>query len=152
MFFETSDNVVVLPARSMKRETRFPAEVEMILSAMEAGRAAHQRENPSPEIAGDDRRVADRIPYRIRAELRLFRDRPGSPPWLLYVRDADRRGLGFITPHRLPLGYGGHVELVAASGCPLSVPCMLSRCREAVQGWYEGALSFNREQCDFDLR
>ena len=101
--------------------------------------------------SGDDRRLSERLPYRVRAELRLFSDRPGSPAWLLYVRDADRRGMGFITPHRLPLGYGGNVDLVAASGRPLSVPCVLSRCREAVAGWYEGALTFNREQCDFDF-
>jgi hypothetical protein len=133
----------------------FPADVEMILSSMEAGRHAwaQEAENASLQAAtagsDDDRRVGERVPYRVRAELRLFRDRPGSPAWLLYVRDADVRGLGFVSPHRLPLGYGGYVELVAPTGRPLSVPCTLFRCREVVPGWYEGAMSFNREQADF---
>jgi hypothetical protein len=136
---------------------RFPAEVEMILSSMEAGRHAWAQELESSGVqgfgapAGEERRAGLRASYRVRAELRLFRDRPGSPAWLIYVRDADPRGLGFISPHRLPLGYGGYVELVAPSGRPLSVPCTLFRCREAVPGWYEGAMSFNREQVDFSF-
>ncbi len=127
----------------------------MILSSMEAGRHAwkQQFEAAATQSAArepdEERRLGDRAPYRVRAELRLFRDRPGSPAWLLYVRDADPRGLGFVSPHRLPLGYGGFVELLAPTGRPVSVPCTLFRCREAVPGWYEGALNFNREQADF---
>ncbi|MBV8782238.1 MAG: PilZ domain-containing protein [Phycisphaerae bacterium] len=146
MFIESSEDIVVLPGRSMKRDTCFPAEVEMILSAMAAGREAYRREH------GDDlydRRSNERQEYHVRASLRLFSDRPGAAPWLLYVRDADSRGLGFITPHRLPLGYGGNVELAASNGLSICVPCTICRCREAVQGWYEGALNFNREQPDF---
>jgi hypothetical protein len=132
-----------------KAEQAFPPQVEMIISSMEAGRHAWLQEMESAGRHADERRNSDRRPYRVRAELRLFRDRPGSPAWLLYIRDADPRGLGFISPHRLPLGYGGYVELVAPSGRPVSIPCTLFRCREAVQGWYEGAMSFNREQADF---
>ena len=133
----------------------FPADVELILSSMEAGRHAYnqERENLGGQREatplGEERRANGRFPYRVRAELRLFRDQPGSPAWLLYVRDADPRGIGFISPHRLPLGYGGYVELLAPTGRPLSVPCTLFRCREAAPGWYEGALNFNREQADF---
>ena len=130
----------------------FPADVEMILSSMEAGKFAFNQEQEILGMgtpAGRERREGQRVPYRVRAELRLYRDQPGSAPWLIYVRDADTRGLGFVSPHRLPLGYGGHVELVAPSGRPLSVPCTLFRCREAVPGWYEGAMNFNREQVDF---
>jgi hypothetical protein len=148
--------LIELPDRSDTRRSRktepFPANVEMILSSMEAGRHAWMQELEKTQISESiERRIGERAPYRVRAELRLFRDRPGSPAWLLYVRDADSRGLGFVSPHRLPLGYGGFVELVAPNGRPLSVPCTLFRCREAVPGWYEGAMSFNREQADFKL-
>ena len=119
----------------------WPPEVDLILSAMEA---AYDRK-------AYDRRYSNRIPYRVRAELRMFSDPPDSPPWELYTRDADPRALGFITPHRLPLGYGGTVELFVPSGRKVKIPCTLFRCRQAVQGWYEGALHFNREQDCFTV-
>ena len=114
----------------------FPAEVNLVLSALEAGAA-------EPFI---ERRQCPRMQYRVRAMLRLFSDPPGSPPWLLFTRDAGARGLGFITAHRLPLGYGGIVELAAPDGRMLSIQCTLNRCREAAAGWFEGALHFNRNQ------
>jgi hypothetical protein len=113
-----------------------PTEVEMILSAMEAAA-------PSP---GAERRALPRWPYRTRADLHLFSDAPGTPPWLLYTRDASPRGLGFITPHQLSLGHGGWVEIPDHDGQRRAIHCTLFRCREAVQGWYEGALHFHREQ------
>jgi hypothetical protein len=137
-------------ARGSRLALPFPAEVEMILSAMEAGRHAWNQE-AGQEPNGEERREAGRVPYRVRAELHLFRDQPGAPPWVLYVRDADVRGMGFLSPHRLPLGYGGYVELIAPTGRPLSVPCTLFRCREVVPGWYDGAMNFNREQGDFQF-
>ena len=115
-----------------------PAEAAMVMSALEAG-------DQSPE----EKRSIQRVPYRTVTQLRLFRDQPETPGWELFTRNVNRRGMGFLTRHRLPLGYGGHVELVAPNGRPLSVPCTLFRCREAVPGWYEGAMNFNREQADF---
>ncbi len=119
----------------------WPPEVDLILSAMEA----------ACDEAEYDRRYQGRVPYRVRAELRLFSDPQGTPPTALYTRDVDPRGLGFITPHRLPLGYGGTIELYAPGGRKLSVPCTLFRCRQSVHGWYEGALYFNREQSAFEV-
>ena len=115
----------------------WPAQVELILSAMDAARPP------------DERRSAGRTPYRVRAELRLFSDPPDAPPWMLYTRDVDARGVGFITPHRLPLGYGGHIELFTPRGVRQRIACTLFRCREAAPGWYEGALYFNRDQWAF---
>src|SRR3954470_7168130 len=99
----------------------------------------------------EERREHGRRSYRVHAELRLFSDLPGSPAWVLYTRDINPRGIGFITPHRLPLGYGGHVELLSPKGRKIRAHCTLFRCREAVKGWWEGALYFNREQHVFDL-
>ena len=113
------------------------AEVELVLSALEA--AGTQ----------DDRRRHPRRRYRVPAELHLFSDTPGKAPWRLYTRDVSARGLGFITRDRLPLGYGGVVELPTPTGRMTSVNGTLFRCREIGNGWFEGALYFNREQWIF---
>lgn len=115
-----------------------PADVAMVMSALEAG--AH---------ASDNRRAVQRLPYRVMAKLKLFSDERPSPPWKLYVRDVNFRGLGFVTAHRLPLGYGGVIELPGPDGETLSLHCTLLRCRQAAPGWYEGCLYFNREQMAF---
>ncbi|HTL29542.1 MAG TPA: hypothetical protein VL282_09975 [Tepidisphaeraceae bacterium] len=117
----------------------WPPEVELILSAMDA---AH---DPSTT----EHRKRPRMLYRVRGELRLFSDAADSPPWEIYTRDCDDRGLGFITPHRLPLGYGGALEIVNPRGHRATIDCTLFRCREAVPGWFEGALHFNRAQWPF---
>ena len=116
-----------------------PAEAAMVMSALEAG-----------EHHDQDRRRARRAPFRTRTHLRLFRDRPEAPGWELYTRDVNRRGLGFLTRHRLPLGYGGVVVLPDQNGGRSSVHCTLSRCREAAPGWFEGCICFNREQPQFE--
>ena len=121
------------------KERPWPPEVELILSAMEAA-----------EGGASERREHDRQTYRVRAELRLFSDPADTQPWVLYTRDVNARGLGFITPHRLPLGYGGWIELVTPKGRKARIHCTLFRCREAVKGWYDGALYFNREQHVFE--
>ncbi|HEY2585577.1 MAG TPA: PilZ domain-containing protein [Tepidisphaeraceae bacterium] len=115
-----------------------PPQVELILSALETGRhrAADQR---------DGRRQR----YRVRGRLRLFSDAPHVKPWTVYTRDVDARGLGFVTPHRLPLGYGGLIELPHPDGGMMTITCTLFRCRQAAPGWYEGAVYFNREQPEF---
>ena len=117
----------------------WPAEVELILSALETGQYTH------------DRRALRRQHYRVRARLRLFSDPHASSPRVLYTRDVHARGLGFITPHRLPLGYGGKIELPGPTGGILSIQCTLLRCRQAAPGWFEGSVYFNREQPEFAL-
>src|SRR5688572_4614080 len=84
---------------------RLPAEVELILSALEAGQEStlNQRE-------------LKRMTYRVQASLRLFSDPAHAPQWILYTRDINDRSLGFITTERLPLGYGGMIELPTPAG------------------------------------
>jgi hypothetical protein len=123
----------------------WPAMAELILSAMESGRHRNGT-SAAAAAARDERRALPRLPYRVRGRLRLFSDGPHSTPRVIYTRDAHARGLGFITPHRLPLGYGGFVEFTGPDGRPRRIQCTLHRCREAAPGWYEGAVCFNREQ------
>jgi hypothetical protein len=127
-----------LKAGAAADEHRLPREVELILSALEAGANQH-----------DNRRRHPRTRYRVLAELRLFSDASGTPAWTLYTRDVSARGVGFVTRHRLPLGYGGVVYLPSPTGRPVSVNGTLFRCREIGNGWFEGAMYFNREQWMF---
>lgn len=118
-------------------EQRFPADVELILSAMDAAR-----------FRGPDRRHLTRLPYRVLGRLTLYSD-PDGQPVTIYTRDVDPRGLGFLTRERLPLGYGGTLQLPDPDGNELTIACSIYRCREAVPGWFEGALYFNRQQTRF---
>jgi hypothetical protein len=116
-------------------QSEMPPQVELIISALEAGRyAAHER------------RGARRNRYRVLGWLRLFSDAKHAIPWALYTRDVNARGLGFVTAHRLPLGYGGILELPHPEAGLMEIPCTLFRCRQAAEGWYEGVVSFNRDQ------
>jgi hypothetical protein len=116
----------------------WPPQAELVLSAIEAGQHC-----TGP---GVERRRGKRASFRVRAQLRLYSDNPGEPGRAIYTRDIHSRGLGFITPHRLPLGHGGLVDLPTPAGKIVSVPCTLLRCREAAPGWYEGSVYFNRDQ------
>lgn len=125
----------------------WPAEVDLIISALAAGED-RAKAMPSPVL---HRREVPRTSYRVRAELRLYSDLPNTGPWRLYTRDVSVRSLGFITSHRLPLGYGGTLELAAPDERIISITCTLLRCREIASGWFDGALYFNREQAAFGI-
>jgi hypothetical protein len=118
----------------------WPPVAELILSAMDSGR------HGSAAAAHEDKRAMPRLPFRVQGRLRLFSDGLGNEPRVVYTRDVNARGLGFITPHRLPLGYGGFIEFPGPDGRPRRLQCTLQRCREAAPGWYDAALCFNREQ------
>jgi hypothetical protein len=136
-----SDKSGPAPAKvSVTLPQGIPPEAEFILSALEVGMHG-----------GQSRRRLPRRTYRVPASLRLFSDPPNAAPWTLYVRDVNPQGLGFVTRHRLPLGYGGILTIASPKGRPIRIDCTLLRCREAVQGWFEGSLYFNREQGVFEL-
>lgn len=117
----------------------WPAEVKFILSAIDAARGPHA-----------DRRTAERTNYHVVAELRLYSDGADAVPWTLYCRDVTSRSMGFITRSCLPLGHGGKLFLRGPRGEELSIDCSIRRCKLAVNGWYEGSVSFNREQWPLD--
>jgi len=123
--------------RQAVRPVSIPAEVEFILSALEAGHATAK---------SGDRRRAERVAYRVCASLKLYSDPEGALPWQIFSRDVCPQGLGFLTRHRLPLGYGGILTLMTPQGASMKFDCTVVRCREAVQGWFEGSMYFNREQ------
>ena len=135
----TACSIGLQPRSQFRNAPRIvPAEVDFILSALDTA------------LIASERRVAGRVVLRTLAELQLYSDKPGAKPWVIYSRDGTTRGLGFITRHRLPLGYGGLVQLRGPNGEDLSIACTIRRCHESVNGWFEGCLSFNREQWAFD--
>ena len=115
-------------------ELAWPGEVDLILSAMEAG------------LRFNDRRISDRRPHRVRGELRYFADSPLDAPTPIFTRDLSPSGVGFIARDRLPLGYGGDLTLQLPDGTTTTITCTVYRCREAINGWYEGSLRFDVEQ------
>lgn len=135
---ESPDSIPLPAARLPQTQSTedWPVEVDLILSAMDA---AYPR-------AGKERRSRSRNSYRTCAKLRLFAHDPLSPPVLLYTRDLHERGIGFITRQRLPLGYGGIVQLTLENGHVLSAHCTIYRCRPAINDWFEGALHFSTPQ------
>jgi hypothetical protein len=106
----------------------------MLISALDVG---------APRV---DVREQPRNAYRVAARFRLFGDEEAGVDDTLYTRDVDPRGVGFVTRRRLPLGYGGRLEIVTAAGEAMTIPATILRCRECAPGWYEGALAFNRPQ------
>ncbi len=115
------------------------AQAEMVLTALEAA------------APSGDRRKQTRSVFRVQASLKLFTDSADEPARILYTRDANQRGIGFVTRSRLPLGYGGILELPSlhTPAKTLTIQCTLTRCRLAAAGWYEGALHFNRDQWEY---
>ncbi|MGD0464227.1 MAG: hypothetical protein ABSB74_17225 [Tepidisphaeraceae bacterium] len=132
-----------MPAQIQDTQTQNTADwhpqADMVLSALEAA------------IPKDDRRKQTRAAFRVRASLKLFTDCSDEPARILYTRDANHRGIGFVTRARLPLGYGGILQLpsLRTPAKILTIQCTLSRCCLAAVGWYEGALHFNRDQWEF---
>ena len=113
----------------------FPAEVEFLISALEAG--------PKPLI---DRQKQKRLQYRVRATLKLFSDPPEAQPALLFTRNVTSQALAFLTKDVLTLSHGGILRIPSPSGEILKINCTVLRYREAAPGWFEGAIYFNREQ------
>src|ERR1700709_1373924 len=98
-------------------DTTVPADAALVMSALDAG-----------GVQPRDRRNGRRQVYRVKAILRLFSDAPDKAPSVGYTRDGSRRAVGFVRPHRLPLGHGGVVELPDADGNLLTLHCTLLRC------------------------
>ncbi len=138
--FSTTTESQTDPIRTERPALSVPAEVSLVLSALEAGR--HGR-------GATDRRINRRHPLRATSVLRLYAD-AHRPPITVYTRDVGGRNVGFVTRERLPLGYGGTIELPGPDGDPARIACVLLRCSPSVQGWYDASAAFNRLQPQFE--
>ena len=122
-------------------------EAGLILSALDAaGGTQYPRLRHLSPTGG---RRGERCDYRVRGSLILAADGPDAEPWTIFTRDVTGDAVGFVAPDRLPLGYGGTLTLDAPSGKALTASVLLTRCRQCVGGWFEGALHFTRLQSAF---
>ena len=112
----------------------WPHDAQVVMSSLEAGRAG----------GASERRMRQRRHFRVKAYLQLFGERIEEPAILLYARNLDDRGMGFVTQTRLPVSRGGVVQFRAANGAPVRTSIMVTRCREVSPGWYEGSVQFIR--------
>lgn len=128
-----------LPAGTLGPETEgWPTMATLILSALEAG--------AMPQA---NRRARGRVPYNARATLRLSGDAPGDEPRVLFTRDVNPHGLGFINVGQLPLGAAGVLRIAAPDGSMKDVECTVARSRVLWADWCDGGVTFRFEQREF---
>jgi hypothetical protein len=117
----------------------------MILSAMEA--AATGRTKPPSQY---ERRLGpDRVPLRQEITLDLYADANHTGERTLFLRDVEPRAAGFISPTRVPLGYGGTLTMRGFDGEEIRLGVTIIRCRSCFGGWFEGAAYFHKLQRQF---
>ena len=117
----------------------FPAEVEFVISALEAG--------PKPLI---DRQKARRSQYRVRATLKLFSDAAEAKPALLYTRNVTSQALAFLTNDVLTLSHGGILRIPSPSGEILKINCTVLRYREGEKLSRQDRFAFQYLDWQFD--
>lgn len=123
-------------------ESAWPPEVELILSALDTAAQLRMSQGGASDKKRDQRRSARR-PHRVQAELHLFCDTFDHAPWIIYTRDTTATHIGFISDRCIPLGKAGKVRWRDARGKLRTATCAVSRCRETVTGWFEGALALH---------
>lgn len=114
-----------------------PPHVQEVLSLMSA--------TPPPAVL--ERRRQPRAAYQVRAMLEPLDVIDGDSEHaahVVYTRDANESGVGFITDRPEAVGREAVLSLAspAAEGVALNVRGIILRSREVADGWYEGALLF----------
>ncbi len=120
-------------------------QASMILSAMDA--AAQGRGTPPSRY--ERREGTTRVTHRQEASLTLHADDVEDEARLVFLRDVEPRAAGFISPRRLPLGFGGVLECTDFNGDLIRVGVTVVRCRSCYGGWFEGAVYFHQPKPGF---
>lgn len=93
----------------------------------------------------DRRRVPRRI-CRTRAWLEpLDHTGPLRNP-IIYTRDVDQFGAGYIAQHDVSAVGKAILHLPITGSRPMRLPCTVRRCRELMNGWFEGVVDFKDVQ------
>ena len=91
----------------------------------------------------EHKRQIPRCPYVVTASLELADDPSRRRRWI-YVRDANERGVGFITQD--VVGEKGAATLrMPVAGQVLELRCNILRFRKVMGEWYEGAVLLAEE-------
>jgi hypothetical protein len=88
-----------------------------------------------------ERRNERRVRYEVWATL-VTEGQPydGTPPRVIYTRDAEPRAVGFVTSEPIDAGSRATFHVTGPDGRPLALTCHVRRCRAFRPGWYEGVL------------
>jgi hypothetical protein len=115
---------------------------------LEARAATFVLEAAAGDASTLERRNIPRPPCRIEATLSPADDPAALGEVLIYTRDIDRGHLGFICHRELPQGYRVDLHLTIEHAGPLHISATIIRCRQFMEGWYEGVLRFDEPRAD----
>ncbi len=93
-----------------------------------------------------ERRRVSRGCYRTQAWLEPVDETGALRSPIIFVRDVDEFGLGFLAHHDVSAMGVATLFLPAANGRPLRLRCRIGRCREFENGWFEGVIEFTEAQ------
>jgi hypothetical protein len=93
-----------------------------------------------------ERRRVSRGVYRMQAWLQPADATGALRSPIIFVRDVDEYGLGFLAHHDVSALGLPVLFLPAANGRPLRLNCRIARCREFELGWFEGMVQFTQPQ------
>lgn len=128
-------------------ETVVPAPIEVSTWPMEIRAAILCLETRSH--AGAERRLRNRFPYRVQAEL-TWVDLPDADPVAVFTRDINSWTVGTLTLAPMQTGWRCNLRLPdPLSHHALEIACSVYRCTEFYPGWYDVALRFAKEHRRF---
>jgi hypothetical protein len=96
-----------------------------------------------------ERRHVSRARYQTPAWLQPYDETGALRSPLIFTRDLDPEGLGFIARHDLAVLGRAVLHLPACNGGSVRVRCRVRRSRDFTNGWYEGVVQFDHEQPRF---
>ncbi|HVT87603.1 MAG TPA: hypothetical protein VHD56_02015 [Tepidisphaeraceae bacterium] len=122
-------------------QDNWPSEVRLITSVLE-----------QQESLFENRRSMTRYPYRVKAGIEIIEGSGMHPSRSVqvYTRDANARGLGFVSNRELSLGVKARLHLPSPADRPRWIACSIVRCRSFIDGWFEGAVLFDNDQRMFE--
>ena len=114
-------------------ESADPREIDSVIAAVSSNTGV-------PE---EERRGGARADYRVDAHLRLLPEVNGEGERVVYTRDVDEWGIGFVTAFAFAPGRKAIIRLQAPCGKEILRRCTVLRCREILPGWFESAVALD---------
>jgi hypothetical protein len=148
--------------RHVPAEVTGLTEVETTMEIADAVRTQQQIEDASADVPVDakivilvlndhqhpaaaNRREHARCAYQVPAMLGSVKGE-GAQRKRIYTRDVNAWGVGFVTQEMVPVGSEAFLLMSKGFGQVVQRKCTIVRCREAMPGWYEGAVRFHAEE------
>jgi hypothetical protein len=96
-----------------------------------------------------ERRHVSRARYQTRAWVQPYDETGAIRSPVIFTRDLDPHGLGFIARQDLAVLGRAVLHLPACNGATVRVRCRIRRSRDIAKGWFEGVVQFDHEQLRF---